>query len=281
LNLPLKIDGSSLSSALRDVEIALTREDMNYLETSVLSWRIPVQLSKDILRLVASLINFNVKKPRLGLFIAVTGIDKTGKETQLFNPAKKPGVIPLAEYLRSKDYQVLGIRQPSYDTRFGKLVSCYLGRPVPDIKIEGSIDSDVAWILWSLDRAQHNEKVNLWLALGKRHVVLSKRWTESNVVYQSTYGIEPERVLNVEKKIVKQDVTIILELPVQEVLTRLSTQGRDAFENASVLEKASKLYSNLETIFPFGKVYRINANADLQTVNARLLQLVDNILEGR
>ncbi|MEM3637691.1 MAG: hypothetical protein QXX17_04625 [Conexivisphaerales archaeon] len=274
----LKIDGSSLSLALRDVEIALEKDDLDYLETSILSWNIPMQLSKEILNLVSSLIRFNVKKPRLGFFIAVTGIDKTGKETQLFNPANKPGVTPLIDHLRTSGYQVLGIRQPSYDTRFGKLVSCYLGRPVQDVQIDGTVDSDVAWILWSLDRAQHNEKVNLWLTLGKKHVVLSKRWTESNVVYQSVHGIDPRRVLSVEKRIVKQDATIILELPVKEVLVRLSTQRSDAYENASMLEKAAELYRNLETIFPHGKVYRVDADADLQTVNKRLLQLVDSIL---
>lgn len=271
------MDGKNLSIALRDVETALVKEDLDFLKVSMLSWQIPILISRDILRVVSSLLSFKLSKNKLGIFITVTGLDKTGKETQVFNPFDRPGVVPLIKHLHDKGYQVLGIRQPSYDTRLGKLISCYLGKPSEDISIKGDVDKDVAWILWSLDRAQHNEKVSMWLTLSNRHLVISKRWTESNVVYQYAYGINPDRILKVEKKIVKQDATIVLELPVEVALSRLSAKG-DAFENAAILEKAARYYRELESIFPYGKVYRIDANGDLRTVNERLLNMVDLIL---
>lgn len=279
--LHLKINGQSLSSVLRDVERSVASGDLQTLEASFLSWQIPVQLSREILRVASSLISFRPKKPRLGKFIVVSGIDKTGKETQVFNPSRKENVVSLVGHLKGKGYQVLGIAQPSYDTKMGRLVACYLGRNVEGLSIEGVVDKDVAWILWSLDRAQHNEKVAYWLALSPAHIVVSKRWTESNLVYQAVNGINPDRVLAVEKNMVKQDYTIILQLPVSAALERLSTLHRDAYEQSYTLQRAADLYSSLESLFPYGKVYRIDASADIVTVNRRLLELVDSILKGK
>jgi dTMP kinase len=277
--LTVVLKGSSLTEALRDVERSLSGGDIGSLEVSVLSWDLPPSVTREILRVASNLVSYTVRKARLGLFVVFTGLDKTGKETQLFNPAHRPGIIPLQSYLTELGYQVLGVRLPSYDTPLGRLVAAHLGRAGSEVQIEGQLDRDAAWVLWSLDRAQHSERVASWLTMGPNHIVLSKRWTESNVVYQAVLGIDPKRILSVESNIVKQDITVVMDAPVGVVLGRLATQYADAYEHSTTLGRAGELYARLDELYPFGRIYHVDANADPPTVNGRLIELVKRLVK--
>jgi thymidylate kinase len=276
--LTIVLPAESLLNALRDIESCVISGTVEELEARALGWDIPPQISKEMLRISLSLTSFNIKRPRLGKFIVVTGLDKTGKETHVFNPQRKIGVVSVLEHLTLKGFRVLGVHQPSYDTIMGQIVGAYLGHPTDLVKIEGSLDPNFAWILWSLDRAQQSERIVTWVSLGPRHVAVSKRWTESNVVYQAANGIPPERVLTFESNVVKQDVTILLHATVETIMERLMSRYADAYENIETLKKVAELYANLEKVYPYGKVIRVNADSDLQKVNFDILRAVDDLL---
>jgi thymidylate kinase len=268
----------SLASALKDIEECVSSGVVDELEARALGWNIAPSISKEMLRISRSLISFRVKKERLGRFLVVTGLDKTGKETQVFNPQRKAGVVSIVEHLKSKGYQVLGIHQPSYNTMMGQLVGAYLGHPTELVKIDGVLDPAIAWLLWSLDRGQQSERIVTWISMGRMHVAVAKRWTESNVVYQSVNGVSPERVLSFESNVVKQDATILLYASIETIMSRLVSHYADAYENVQTLKKVAELYSDLEKLYPYGKVYRISADPDLQTVNRNVLSVVDDLL---
>lgn len=213
--------------------------------------------------------------PILGKFLVVTGIDRSGKETQCFNPFGVEGVVPIYDALTDWSYEVLRISLPSYETSLGSLVGAYLKRRT-DVVIKGEISKSHAWILWSLDRAQHHDAIAGWLRKGRRRIILSKRWTESNVAYQKPQGVNEKRILSLERHITKQDYTIILDLPPKVALQRVEG-ARDVYENITLLEEVRQIFAELPKYYPFGKTFIVNGARPPQEVNNQTLNLLKEL----
>jgi thymidylate kinase len=210
----------------------------------------------------------------------ISGVDKSGKETHCFNQSRLAKITSVYDHLESNGFKVLPVSLPSYATLLGRLVGAYLGRRNLGVDIRGELSGSFAWLLWSLDRAQFNLKVDGWLAGGPRNVVLAKRWTESHVVYQPEVGVDRDRVIRFEAKVVKQDFTVVLDISPAHVLLRLrSRSDRDNYEHASLIERVRRRYLSLSEIYPFGDVYLVDASRSLEEVNADILSLVDRILQ--
>lgn len=217
---------------------------------------------------------FYPERERKGKFLVITGIDKSGKDTHCFNPLRLKGVRPIFSLLKEMGYSVLGLKQPSYDTVLGRLVASYLGL---GSLIEGRLSKEFAWMLWSLDRAQHNARVIDWLR-EEGNAVLSKRWCESNIVYQMAQGIDVERIERFERGIAKQDYTILLDLPAEESLKR--SRSPDRYETLGLLKRIRGLYLELPLHYPYGELFVVNASRSLKEVNLDLISLVEGLFKG-
>jgi len=225
---------------------------------------IPERYAIEIEMAVDALIN-RINFQRNGLFIVISGIDKSGKETQTFIGA--PNVKPISVFLKEQGHRVMDIIQPSYETLLGGLVKWYLS--------SGSLKKENAWILWVLDRAQHNKDIAKWLSEGG--TVIAKRWTESNVVYQAAQGVNVDCILEAERNIVKQDITFILDINVEEVLRRINGKG-DYYENIDMLKKVRENYLKLKELYKFGKIVYIDANGPPVEVNNTLISIMKSYL---
>jgi len=203
---------------------------------------------------------------RKGKFLVVSGIDKSGKETQAISGGGC--VKPLSKFLTEKGYRVYTIMQPSYETRLGGLIKYYL--------TENKKTIELAWMLWSLDRAQHAENVIRWLG-EEKNIVLAKRWSESNVVYHVAKGIKADEIISFEKNIPKQDLTLILDIKPETSLKR--NANPDAYENLGFLKLVWKNYINLNNYYPYGDKIYIEGEGDPCTVNFTLLSVVNDYLE--
>jgi thymidylate kinase len=275
----LIIDAEELQKSLADVERSVTTSDQEALRSAAEGWRIPVKVAKEFVDVGLSLISFR-PSPRVGKFLVISGVDKSGKETHCFNQSRLVKITSVYDHLDSNGFKVLPINLPSYETLLGSLVGAYLGRRNLGVDIKGGLDNSFAWLLWSLDRAQFNRKVNGWLAGGRRDVVLAKRWTESHLVYQPEVGVDRGRVIRFEEKVVKQDFTVVLDIsPAQALLRLRSRSDRDNYEQASLIERVRRRYLSLSEIYPFGDVYLVDASRSLEEVNADILSLVDRILQ--
>lgn len=269
---------TELEKALRDVERAVISSDVDGLKSCASSWRLPGELSSAVLSVSLGLIRFS-PKPRAGRFIVFSGVDKSGKETHCFNTGRVGGIISAYDHLTSSGFRVLPIRQPAYDTLLGSLVGAHLGRRVPGLEVRDRVKEEFAWILWSLDRAQFNEEVARWLSLTSENVVLAKRWTESHAVYQPEVGVSYERVMSFERNVVKQDVTIVLDVPFETALSRLHRRlHADNYEKASLMARVRERYLSLPMIYPYGEVYLVDASRSLAEVNRDVLSLLDELL---
>lgn len=218
-------------------------------------------------------------KISLGKMIVVTGLDKSGKETQAFNPERSTKITSIYDYLLSKSYRVLKISLPSYKNTFGSLVAAYLGKEDSPFLILGELPEEVAWILWSLDRAQHNPEVEGWLNASPFNVVLSKRWTETSIVYQKTKGIKNERILKLERNIIKPAYTFVIDVSPEIAFERMrvSREKPDRYETMEFLMKVREDYTKLHEYYPFGKIFYFDGSGSPERVNKELLEKLSKL----
>lgn len=240
-----------------------------------------LNLPKEILQdfIAVSEILTTSPKESLGKMIVVTGLDKSGKETQAFNPERNPKITSIYDYLLSKSYTVLKISLPSYKSTFGSLVAAYLGKEEVSVQILGKLPTEVAWILWSLDRAQHNLAIQKWLRQSSSHIVLSKRWTETNIAYQTPLGIDEKRILSFERNILKQDYTLVIDVTPKVAMKRMtdSKEEPDRYETFDFLVEVNERYGNLEQYYPFGRIFHVNGCQQIKKVNKALLEVLSSL----
>jgi thymidylate kinase len=278
--MPIEVSAEDLQQVLKLIEEEVKPEKISLIwferKIRIKGKNIPSEILNDIVKAAKNLVA--PLEPVLGKFLVVTGIDKSGKETQCFNPKRIEGVLSIYDYLTQSSYKVKKISLPSYDTNLGALVASYLKKD-SNVVIKGELSKDYAWILWSLDRAQHNDTILDWLKASPKNVVLSRRWLESNVVYQKANEIDVKRILDLEKNIIKQDYTFVIDLPADEAIKRVDKveSTKDVYEDVAFMERVRELFLNLKEYYPFGKTFIINGTNPPDVVNKQILDLLKEL----
>lgn len=268
------IKGKELEEALKRIYFSFKKGESVVLD----DLELPSILKDEMKRVLESLIRSDVSEGVKGRFIVVTGVDKSGKETHTFNPHHMRNIISVKEFLEKKGYRVLGIRQPSYETILGRLVGAYLERAKTDYIIEGRVDVKYAWILWSLDRAQHIRKIRAWLKKSRKYVVLSKRWTESNIIYQYFNGISVSDVLEFERNVPKADYVIVIDIPYDELVKRLNATRKDNYEKIEYLKRIRDAYLELPKFYPYGEVFLVSGKGKVEETNKQIISCISEII---
>src|ERR1017187_7175241 len=106
-----------------------------------------------------------------GKFIALEGIDGSGKRTQL---------ELLASALEKRGHPVFQISFPRYESFFGKLVARYLNGEFGSVE---QVDPHLSALLYAGDRLEAKPELESALAAGK--IVLADRYIASNLAHQS------------------------------------------------------------------------------------------------
>lgn len=152
------------------------------------------------------------------MFVALDGLDGTGKSTQ---------VARLAAWLRAAGREVVTCRDPG---------STPLGESVRRILLERhqmAIGPTSEMLLYMAARAQLVEEV-IRPALAAGQWVVSDRFLLSNVVYQGhAGGLDPAevwRVGEVATQGVRPDVSLVLDMPVPAAMARIRRE-RDRMES--------------------------------------------------
>ncbi len=113
-----------------------------------------------------------------GKFIAIEGIDGSGKRTQL---------DLLARAFESRGLAIARISFPRYESFFGKLVGRFLNGDFGALK---TVDPHFSALLYAGDRFEAKGEMESALASGK--VVLADRYIASNMAHQSE-RVPPEK----------------------------------------------------------------------------------------
>ena len=201
-----------------------------------------------------------------GLFISFEGIDGCGKSTQ---------ADLLRSYLESKGEQVELLREPG-GTALSEQIREILLNP-NNYKMDPSTES----ILLSASRAQLTREIII-PALERGNVVICDRYADSTLAYQG-YG----RGINLEwlEKLnafatagLKPDITLLVDLPVDEALNRMQSKSFDRIEMEGIefLDKVRSGY--LELTDRFSKRYfMIDGMETIEEMSKKIINKIEEI----
>ncbi len=159
------------------------------------------------------------------LFIALEGGDAAGTTTHSHL---------LKGFLESKGFKVYLTQEPS-QSKIGILIREFLKNK----EIPPTTDA----LLFAADRDLHykNEIKN---KLEEGYIVISDRYIESSIVYQSVQSdkITVDWVKEINKFVGLPDITIILDINPKIALARKEAEDLEKFEDSSFLAKVRNLY---------------------------------------
>ena len=158
-------------------------------------------------------------------FIALEGIDGSGTSTHSHL---------LKGFLESKGFKVHLTMEPS-ENDIGKLVRKYL----KDKDVPPTTDA----LLFAADRDLHY-KIEIKNKLEEGYIVISDRYLESSIVYQSVQSdkISVDWVKEINKFVGVPDITIILDIDPKIALARKEDEDLEKFEDTNFLDKVRDLY---------------------------------------
>ncbi|MEW6408926.1 MAG: dTMP kinase [Nitrospirota bacterium] len=152
-----------------------------------------------------------MRKESRALFIVFEGIDQAGKQTQ---------VERLSSALSHKGCRVKTISFPDYDTPIGREIKRFLeGKKELPIQLR--------YLLYTANRWERDGDIRKWLSEG--YIVISDRYSASNLVYGIVQGLDVDWMLTVEKGLIQPDLTILIDISERTSLQRKQS-NRDIYE---------------------------------------------------
>ena len=170
------------------------------------------------------------------MFIVFEGIDGSGKGTQ---------ARMLADLLIRQGRRVVLTEEPTRELFTGYFVRMLLrSKEEPDPKTVA--------MLMAADRNEHVRKViEPALRAGAGEVVISERYYWSSLAYQGAQGVDESFIKALNEGFPKPDVTVLIDLPVDEALERIRARAHgneglvQLFERREFLERVQERYRRL------------------------------------
>ncbi len=193
---------------------------------------------------------------RGGLFIALEGVDGAGSSTQ---------TQLLVKWLSSRGLPAVATKEPNPEGMIEKVIRRLLN--------EKSSVPELDALLFAADRADHVKRlIEPWLAEGR--VVVSDRYLESSVAYQTSQGLDEVWVLAINRYAVPPDLTIIMDIDPALSLRRKTGQA-ERFETVAFLSKVRKRF--LERAAAKGYTV-VDAGMDVEAVHGEIVRAVEPLL---
>jgi len=188
------------------------------------------------------------------VFFVLDGIDGCGSTTH----SKL-----LTGFLKQEGYNVYLTQEPT-KSEIGNLVRKFLKKE----NSHPSIDA----LLFAADRAFHYHE-EIKKKLEEEFIVISDRYIESSIVYQSVQSneISQEWVKIINKFVEKPDLTIILDIDPKISLSRKNSEELEKFENINFLKKVRDVYLHRAKKKNY---YIINSNDIIEIVQDRIQKII-------
>src|SRR3990170_146505 len=132
-----------------------------------------------------------------GKMIVFEGITGSGKKTHI-------GLVRDKLIDLGKEVAVLSF--PDYEAEIARLTK------------RSELDSYTISLLFAADRARNQDRIKAFLEKGC--VVIIDRYCYSNFAYQSARGVDLKWLMEVEKNVIKPDVVILIDVPVDSSMAR-------------------------------------------------------------
>ena len=142
----------------------------------------------------------------------------------------------LKGFLESKKFKVHLTQEPS-NSEIGVLLRKFLKK--------NDIPATTDALLFAADRDLHYRN-EIKKKLDEGYIVISDRYIESSIIYQSLQSeeISVEWVKEINKYVAPPDLTIILDIDPRVSLARKSDENLEKFEDTTFLDKVRNLYLN-------------------------------------
>lgn len=206
---------------------------------------------------------------RKNLFIALEGIDGSGKSTQ---------TKLLTEQLSNRGYKVYSTFEPT-NNQIGKLIRDIL-------KGNANADHRVIAGLFVADRLDHllNEEYGIVKKLKEGYTVITDRYLFSSYAYQGAH-MNIDWVIQANAmaaEILRPDVNIFIDVAPEVSLHRVHTnrENVELFETLDSLKLVrSKYMEAFEKIGPVENIYSVDGNRSPELIAHDIWQKVQSMLE--
>jgi dTMP kinase len=190
-----------------------------------------------------------------GKFIVLDGIDGSGTTTH---------ANLLKEWLKQQGYAVVVTQEPS-----GRNIGTLIRKTIKTTQTSAKVDA----LLFAADRVDHIENI-IKPDLLAHKIVISDRYVESAVAYQTAAGLQMEWILELNKFTITPNLTIILDIDPEIGLAR-KRKLTDKFERVEFLQKVRAIYLQRAQSQHYPV---INTDRPLEVVQAEIQKQVQPIL---
>ncbi len=200
-----------------------------------------------------------------GCFIALEGGEGAGKSTQ---------AAALRTWLEEEGYDVLLTHEPG-DTEVGGKLRRIVLDPAT-----GAISHRTEALLYAADKAEHVERV-VTPALARGAVVVTDRYVDSTLAYQGAgrdlADREVERIARWATGDLRPHLTVLLDLPPEQGLTRFEERDRIEAESVEFHERVREMFLQLATGAPEHYLV-LDARRPVEEITAAIRARVEPLL---
>ena len=208
-----------------------------------------------------------------GLFITIEGGDGVGKGTQ---------VKFIQEYLLSKNIDYISLREPG-GSRIGEAI-----REILLDKDNLNMTAEAELLLFNAGRAQLVEEL-VKPTIAKGTWVISDRFYDSSIAYQvGGRGLnerQAREIIEFACQGLESDVTIYLDLPVEEAIKRRekreietnTSEDRMELESTNFARRVRDKYLEIAASEP--RVKTVDAGGSIQEVSSKIKEILDELIK--
>lgn len=193
------------------------------------------------------------------MFIAVEGIDGSGKGTQsrLLN-----------RWVKEKGHETFLTREPTTGA---------IGQLLREVLKKGELDSRAEALLFAADRTEHVKEISQKLAEGR--VVISERYFYSSIAYQGASGVSLKWLMELNRFAPIPELVLYLDVSPEVGLERISSKKslrssireKEYFERQDFLGKVREIYLDLVNENDFAVIDASSTIDDVQTSIRRVV----------
>jgi len=204
-----------------------------------------------------------------GRFITLEGTEGVGKTTNIES---------IAQRLTARGIEFVRTREPG-GTPLAERVRAILLDPASE-----RIDPEAELLLVFAARAQHIAAV-IEPALAANRWVLCDRFTDATYAYQGGgRGLSRDRIASLEAAVqgeLQPDLTIYLDMPVEQGLARIDVDRRDRFEleQRAFFERVRAVYLDRARTYP--RFRTIDASRALADVQRDVATAIDAFIDAQ
>lgn len=203
----------------------------------------------------------DLRKKGKGLFIALEGLDGSGKTTQMNR---------LTKNLRNKGYIVVNEKEQTNNIIGGLIKGQLTG--------VWSTRQECLQLLFAADRAHHLEK-NILPALDKGKVVTTDRYYYSSMAFGGL-DLPIKWVKQVNRLFPKPDLAFFLDVPPKEALRRLNKRSNsELFEKKQKMAKIRENYLDLTE--EMGEFKRIDGERRIKEISKEIMGIVEDHIDDK